>query len=393
MNESSSMMDENFNMVGGDLIAEGGFGCIFKPAINCKGREMENDKYVSKIQKYDKNSKSEIKIGSILKKIFGHENYFGPILNHCALNVSKIKTKEKKKCSIFRDTDTNKFIIMKMNYIPGDKFLDYLMINSNSNEIINTIMSSYNHILNGITMLVGNGLVHFDIKGNNILFNSLMKTPVIIDFGLSINMNMVKYEKQYMKQIFYIYAPEYYIWPLEVHYLSYILNEKEEMSLYEMHNLVNKYIANNSILKMFSEDFINNYKKLCEFQLIKYNKLKMSDKLQKLCKYWNTWDNYALSILYLKFLKYICGGKYLNNKFIILFSQILIQNINPNPEKRLSLEKTTKEFNAFLYDNNIDNVIIFNNLVEQFMKNKKHVYKQISIDIKNQIYLTKQIKK
>ena len=97
--------------------------------------------------------------------------------------------------------------------------------------------------------------------------------------------------------------------------------------------------------------------------------------------------------MYLKFLKYITGGTYVNNKFTILFSKILLQNINPNPEKRLTLEKTLKHFNSVLYDNNIDNVIVFNELVEQIMKNKDHLYKQMSIDIKNQNFLTKKIKK
>ena len=46
-----------------------------------------------------------------------------------------------------------------------------------------------------------------------------MKAPIIIDFGLSIDINQIKYEKTYLKKLFYIYA-EYYIWPLEIHYLS-----------------------------------------------------------------------------------------------------------------------------------------------------------------------------
>ncbi len=55
------------NMNGGNLIEQGGFGCIFKPAIQCNGKDSKNEKYVSKIQKYDKNTKREINIGSILK--------------------------------------------------------------------------------------------------------------------------------------------------------------------------------------------------------------------------------------------------------------------------------------------------------------------------------------
>ena len=46
-------------MIGGDLEAEGGFGCIFNPALNKKGEEMI-DQNISKIQKYDESAINEI---------------------------------------------------------------------------------------------------------------------------------------------------------------------------------------------------------------------------------------------------------------------------------------------------------------------------------------------
>ena len=166
-----------------------------------------------------------------------------------------------------------------------------------------------------------------------------------------------------------------------------------DLSPTQMDKLIDVYINSNTVFKMFSPNFINKYKKICKYQLIKYNNLKTNEKYKKLCKFWKTWDNFALSILYLKFLKYMCGEKYLKNKFIIYFSQLLLTNINPNPEKRLTLEETLKKFNAILYDNDIDNVIVFNDLVEQFIKNKNNLKRQISIDIKNNNYLTKKISK
>ena len=37
-------------MKGGKLLAEGGYGCVFTPGINCDGSIMKTKKYVSKIQ-------------------------------------------------------------------------------------------------------------------------------------------------------------------------------------------------------------------------------------------------------------------------------------------------------------------------------------------------------
>ena len=37
-------------MIGGSLLAQGGYGCVFHPEINCKGKESKERKYISKIQ-------------------------------------------------------------------------------------------------------------------------------------------------------------------------------------------------------------------------------------------------------------------------------------------------------------------------------------------------------
>ena len=57
----------NTSMEGGKLLAEGGYGCVFSPGINCNGSMMTTKKYVSKIQPFDKSAKNEIEIGKIIK--------------------------------------------------------------------------------------------------------------------------------------------------------------------------------------------------------------------------------------------------------------------------------------------------------------------------------------
>jgi len=44
-------------MIGGELVSEGGYGCIFRPEINCSGKTVEDSKHISKIQVYDKSAK------------------------------------------------------------------------------------------------------------------------------------------------------------------------------------------------------------------------------------------------------------------------------------------------------------------------------------------------
>ena len=81
------MLDSKFKKVsssknflsGGKLIAEGGYGCVFSPGINCNGTIMKTKKYVSKIQRYDSSARNEIKIGKKLEELSGFEDHFVPV--------------------------------------------------------------------------------------------------------------------------------------------------------------------------------------------------------------------------------------------------------------------------------------------------------------------------
>ena len=101
------MININENKSGGKVIASGGFGCIFSPALNCKTRKNKNDQNKQQISKLmtKKNAKSEykeiIKFQSILKNIPHYKNYF--LLNDFTLcqpkNLTKSDLKDyKKKC-------------------------------------------------------------------------------------------------------------------------------------------------------------------------------------------------------------------------------------------------------------------------------------------------------
>ena len=114
-------------MKGGKLVAEGGYGCIFTPGINCDGSIMKSKKYASKIQRYDSSAKNEIEIGKILQELNGFEDHFSPVLKHCSIDVANIKDDEKNKCSVLKKHKAHNFIVMKLQYIKGVDFIDYLI--------------------------------------------------------------------------------------------------------------------------------------------------------------------------------------------------------------------------------------------------------------------------
>ncbi len=377
-------------MKGGKLLSEGGFGCVFNPSMKCDGTS-DSEKHVSKIQRYDNSAKNEIAIGNILSNIPEYRNHFAPVISHCSIDIGQIKDKDKSKCMLFKKKKTNKYVLMKLDYVEGMEFLQYMVKNANSVQIINNIINSFNHILRSISLLVNKKIIHYDLKGSNILYSIQKKMPLIIDYGLSINMNNIN--NMNLNEVFYTYAPQYYVWPLEVHYLGLLFNVEKEPTEAALKNLAKVYVENNKGLnKNFSPNFLKKFEKMCLDQLKLYSQMAFDERIKYLMNFWNTWDNYALSITYLRFLRYLAIQGFYENSFINFMGKLLLQNIHPNPNKRLSLIDTTHTFNGFLYKEQIDVDSTFEELTDEFVKNKQNINKKLMNQQKLDIKDTKTMK-
>ena len=83
--------------------------------------------------------------------------------------------------------------------------------------------------------------------------------------------------------------------------------------------------------------------------------------------------------MYLKFLRYININGFVDNQFIIFFSKLLLKNIDPNPDDRLSLIETIHTFNTFLYQKNINNIKTFEELTDSFIENRSEIDKEMTL--------------
>ena len=84
--------DKELSMVGGKVIGEGGYGCILKPGLTCKGKEMKTKKFITKIQVENSTSRREIKIGEKVKKIPLYKNFL-ILLNFLSILLFEAKRK------------------------------------------------------------------------------------------------------------------------------------------------------------------------------------------------------------------------------------------------------------------------------------------------------------
>lgn len=342
------------------LLSEGGYGCVYYPGISCSGKSTNDKNIVSKLQKNNFSAKNEINIGKQIMKIKNYDKYFLPIEASCVLDLSLIDNDLKDKCNIVKKSKTNDFMLMHMKYIKNTGLID--IIKSVQGEYVkkktfSQIITMYGELNGSLQHLQQQNVVHFDLKVQNILFNSITEQAIIIDFGISFSSNNVITN---LKDYFYIYDPTYFIWPLEVHIINFLVNvNKNTLSEEDAINIAIVYCSS-SFMNFFSPEFVEEFKKGCLNQVKKYVGIPTDKLIKKLLSYHTTWDNYSINIMFILFFFNIFKKGYHYNKMIILFTQILVINIAPNPELRMSLEDTKTHFNNLWFTK--DSVSSFNDL-------------------------------
>ena len=368
------------------VINQGGFGCIFYPSLSCKKEQTNAEQakeYVSKLVERNFSSKNEIDVGEIVKKIPFYSLYYVPVLENCPANLSKVGSKEIKKCNIIDKEEAHiKYILLKMKYLKNIKFTEYLLTNKSKKHILNIIFDTYSYFLFSLEQLMNYEVVHFDFKWDNAVIDLKTELPVILDFGISIpirkllerdralsgsdenasdeNGKNVRYEDkrdkenkqdkyEFFRNYFYTYFPKYSLWPLEVHAMCYVLHEHGRITPESLHALIDEYVDSNAAFTIFSPEFLKKYKKLC-FQTMEH----LIDKPRKYViheclRFWTTWDNYALSISYFQIIQFISSSGFTSNAFLISFSKILLGNVHPDPSRRSNYTTTRYEYKSIFY--------------------------------------------
>ena len=364
------------------LIDQGGFGCVFYPGIECDGSVSKNPKYISKLHKKNYHVVNEYNVGKKVTKIPLYEYYFAPIVNMCNIDIAKIDKRERDMCRVISRTSSgSKFVIMKMPYIKNVSLVKYITNpNIDKKEILTYIMDSYKFLLHSLKMLNSSGVVHFDFKLPNILFEVKTKNPIIIDFGLSLPLNNLG-PTTYSKY-FYTYNATYYVWPVDVHIINYVINVNSNLTYEELVVLVDTNVKANPALSIFSEEFVKRYRDLTINTYKKYTNMPGENVVTELVKNCNTWDNYSLSVMFLCLINFISYDGFTDNKLIKEFSELLLLNIHPNAARRLSFDETKKRYKKLFsldvsvdgYEsllNNFDKKIFVNKAIKESMQQEK----------------------
>jgi hypothetical protein len=181
---------------GGKIIGSGGYGCVFRPPLKCKGKNRTKKRMVSKLMTV-KHAKSEyeeiLKFKRMLQKIPNYSKYF--LLED--ISICKPEELSEKdlhrfdtKCRALNDSynrdsinyQLDKLAILNIPDGGSDlktylKSVKYYNLPSVNERLINLLVY-------GIIPMNKKKVLHADLKDSNILMND--KYATIIDWGLSV---------------------------------------------------------------------------------------------------------------------------------------------------------------------------------------------------------------
>jgi serine/threonine protein kinase len=339
------------------LLAQGTYGCVYYPGFTCTGK-LQKTNYISKLQKMNETVKNEIEIGEKIRQIKNHPYYFAPIISECPISIKKLQenfAQPLSECKIINEEkktggkgtikqskrkDTQEFVINKIKYILGedlDKTLEEKKLSTNvpNTETITFLLDTYDYLSKSLQKLKSKNILHYDLKSNNIIYDKISNIPIIIDFGLSIQLDKINSQNPDPEIIYQYFFDtyEYDFWCLEPIFIGmYSKNippsETKEnynqqtlsSSKYKYTETIDNYI---NYVYIFKPEFITKLGQIFPTQSPIQQKIQTLPKTfyEKWHQYlkehesdtnstffqtlWNarfTWDYYSLAVIYLEFI-------------------------------------------------------------------------------------------
>ena len=301
---------------GGKLLGTGSYGCVFKPALKCKGSKRKTKRNtLSKVYYRPEGlneATSEYALNSKIKDIKDYNKWSSIYTDKCIPNSYKDMVSEDPEVTKCEKLDTTKNIVMLQGEYGGidlDAYMaDELITQYSKSDFIgryHKYLCMFKNILKGLCDMNKHNMCHMDIKyGNMVIQRNVIK---LIDFGLSNNSvdNVAEINKRAYGELRHIsrfyppYPPEYIY--------SCTHSDYKNIMLKELHLQGNKeYRKYHELLKNIHENF---YQDVTDFDkyianLIKRNldnplssgeKKKLYDKV----------DVYSVGLLFIYLFKYI----------------------------------------------------------------------------------------
>lgn len=178
------------------VVGEGAYGCIHKPSLHCKTGSKKIKSYSGKVSKIltAKHADKELAEYDIIANIDKNNAYYLGKPVECAPEKSDYNETAIAKCKykkrIMDDFDHSKLLIMNDGGLNLEKFAEKIKRAYHENkkaggEIMETFWLEFHRVFLGIKSFLDHGIMHYDMKPQNIVYNEQTHRMNLIDFGLT----------------------------------------------------------------------------------------------------------------------------------------------------------------------------------------------------------------
>jgi serine/threonine protein kinase len=168
--------------IGGRLIDQGKYGCVFTPPLHCKYKKDEpkpvkGDKLITKLI-HESGAKLEYSIATIIHGIPLWKNYFSVANSMCAPSKKQTE-KDLPACKPLERSSIDAFRLLSLTYAGVPIYRYTFSIDTFD------MMGFFTHLIGAGALLILFGVVHADLHMANILVDH-HTIPRIIDFNLAV---------------------------------------------------------------------------------------------------------------------------------------------------------------------------------------------------------------
>lgn len=246
-------------------------------------------------------------------------------------------------------------------YVKNNVIASLTDVNANANANVDKdiqlyriylrMIEHYEHLLVTIQHLHDCGIFHNGIYINNII----VPTPpniLLTNFMYSIDMKELNAHDR-LCCMFNDYDPSNMEIPMELHILSYMnANKMPSLSYSSIEYVINDVTSKNEILSHFGKKMADKMKCNSIDYFVKYINKPIDTIINDIISHFKTWDNYSLSIMYLRIFILMYKNVDNNHKIVknlLQIMKLLVTNIDSCPYKRLSISDTKKRVMELSY--------------------------------------------
>jgi len=210
-----------------NVIGEGSYGCVHKPSLKCNNKkDFSYENKVSKVLGYIE-ADTEYEEYDKVRKADNNQDYYLGLPYVCDIdNKSITNLKAIQKCKIgsdvFKKLKNNeyKLLIMEDGGLNLEEFANKMKswpVNTENKEKCEKFLLESLRLFKGLLVFKQHGLIHHDLKPQNIVYNETTNRLNFIDFGL---MTSRKKLIKNAKESNYDFAIFHWSYPWEMEYLN-----------------------------------------------------------------------------------------------------------------------------------------------------------------------------